>query len=50
MTLAKFRAWLYLLAKGIGDVRAVQTNTVPRRIARRIAGKATGRALGKLFR
>lgn len=50
MTIAKFRAMLYTLAKLLGDVRAVQTNTVPKRIARRLAGKATGRILGRIFR
>lgn len=44
------RGWLYLIAKLMGDVNAVQKGRVGRRIGRRITGKATGRALGKLFR
>lgn len=44
------RSGLYTIAKLLGDVRAVQTNRVPRRIARRYAGKITGRALGRIFR
>ena len=44
------RGFLYLLAKLMGDVNAIQKGKVGRRIARRIAGKVTGRALGRLFR
>jgi hypothetical protein len=43
------RSALYLVAKIMGDLNAIQKNRIPRRIARRIAGKLTGRALGKLF-
>lgn len=49
-SIAQTRSGLYKLAKLLGDVRAVQTGRVPRRIGRRIAGKATGRLLGRLFR
>ena len=45
-----FRNLLYVLARLMGDVNAIQKGKVGRRIARRIAGKATGRALGRLFR
>ncbi len=34
----------------MGDVNAVRTGTVGRRIARRVAGKITGRGLGRIFR
>jgi hypothetical protein len=44
------RSFLYLLAKLLGDVSAVQKGRVGRRISRRLAGKATGRALGRWFR
>jgi hypothetical protein len=45
-----FRSFLYLLARLLGDLNAVQKGKVGRRIGRRLAGKATGRALGKLFK
>ena len=44
------RSFLYLVARLLGDISAVQKGTVGRRVARRAAGKATGRALGKLFK
>jgi hypothetical protein len=44
------RSFLYLLARLLGDVSAVQKGRVGRRISRRLAGKATGRALGRWFR
>ena len=43
------RSLLYLIARLMGDVNAVQKGKVGRRIGRRAAGKATGRGLGKLF-
>ena len=46
----RLRGTLYLLARLMGDVGAVQKGRVPQRMARRIAGRATGRALGRLFR
>ena len=49
-SIALFRSSLYTLAKVLGDVRAVQTGTVGRRVARRAAGRATSGLLGKLFR
>ena len=53
MTIAKIRAWLYPLAKYLGDAQALTSKrkgAIPRRIGRRIAGKVTGRALGAMFR
>jgi hypothetical protein len=44
------RSLLYLIARLMGDVNAVQKGKVGRRIGRRAAGKLTGRGLGKLFR
>jgi hypothetical protein len=44
------RSWLYLIARLMGDVNAVQKGRVGKRIGRRLAGKVTGRALGRLFR
>ena len=45
-----FRSFLYLLARLLGDVNAVQRGRVGRRVGRRIAGKVTGRGLGRLFK
>lgn len=45
-----FRAFLYALAKLLGDVNTVQKRKVGRRIGRRMAGKVTGRFLGRLFK
>jgi hypothetical protein len=50
MTINKTRGWLYLIAKLLGDVQALQKGRVGKRILRRIAGKLTGRGLGKIFR
>ncbi len=44
------RAFLYWLAKMIGDVNAVSKGKTGKRIARRMAGKVTSRGLGKWFR
>ena len=41
---------LYLIARLLGDVNAVQKGRVKRRIGRRIAGKVTGKALWRLFK
>lgn len=49
MSIAKTRGLLYLIARLLGDVNAVQRGTVGKRVARRMAGKASGRDLGKLF-
>jgi hypothetical protein len=46
----KARGWLYRIARGMGDVSAVQKNRVGKRIMRRAAGRVTGRTLGKVFR
>lgn len=43
------RGLLYMIARLMGDVSAVQRGTVGKRIARRVVGKATGRAIGKLI-
>jgi len=50
MSITRTRGLLYLIARLLGDVSAVQKGTVGKRVARRAVGKATGRALGKLFR
>lgn len=44
------RSLLYLLARLMGDVNAIQRGTVGKRLARRIAGRQAGSLLGKLFR
>jgi len=49
MTINKFRGFLYLLAKLLGDANAVRKDKIARRVGRRAAGKVTGRVLGKIF-
>ena len=43
------RGWLYLIARFMGDVNAVQKGRVGRRIGRRVAGRATERVFRRLF-
>lgn len=50
MNINKTRGFLYLLARILGDINAVQKGTVGKRIARRAAGKATGKVLRKLIK
>jgi hypothetical protein len=50
MTLNQLRSLLYKLARGLGDVNAVQRGTVHKRVARRAAGRQTGRLLRKLIK
>jgi len=50
VSITKTRGLLYLIARLLGDVSAVQKGTVGKRLVRRAAGKATGRGLGRLFR
>jgi hypothetical protein len=45
----KARGWLYRIARGMGDVSAVQKNRVGKRIMRRAAGRVTGRLMGRIF-
>ena len=49
-TIPKVRGLMYWLAKILGDINAVLTGKIFKRIIRRAAGKVTGRALGKLTR
>ena len=44
------RGMLYLVAKVLGDINAVQKGRVGRRVGRRVAGRAVGRGLGRLFK
>ena len=44
------RYLLYLIARLLGDINAVQEGRVGKRVGRRIVGKGTGRLLNKLFR
>jgi len=44
------RGLLYLIARLLGDVSAVQKGKVGKRVARRGAGRVAGKGLGKLFR
>ena len=50
MNTTKTRGLLYLIARLLGDVNAVEKGRVGKRIARRAAGKVTGRGLGGPFR
>lgn len=50
MSISGIRTFLYWLARLLGDIRAVETGRIPRRLVRRVAGKVTGRLLGRLFR
>ncbi|MBS4006926.1 MAG: hypothetical protein KGZ45_00630 [Clostridium sp.] len=50
MSISKVRGLLYWLGKALGDVHAVKSGKVGKRIARRAAGKATGRLLRKLIK
>jgi len=49
-TINQTRTLLYTIARLLGDVQAVKSGRIGRRILRRAAGKITGRALGRLFR
>ena len=46
----KFRGFLYLFAKILGDINAVNKGKVGKRVGRRVAGKATGRMLRRMFK
>ena len=50
MRINKIRKVLYLFARILGDINAVQKGKVGKRIARRTAGKVTGKMLGRLFK
>lgn len=47
--IARSRAEMYKWAKILGDVRAVQTNHIWRRILRRFMGNRTSRLLRQFF-
>jgi hypothetical protein len=44
------RSLLYLIARLMGDVNAVQKGKVGQRVGRRVTGKIVGRGMGKFFR
>lgn len=44
------RSMLYLIAKIMGDINAINKGTVDKRIGRRIVGHAAGKGIGKLFK
>lgn len=50
MTINKVRNLLYLIARLLGDVNAIQKGKVGQRLARRTAGRFTGITLNKIFR
>lgn len=43
------RSFLYLVARLMGDISAIENGTIEKRIIRRAAGRITGRALGRLL-
>jgi len=49
VSIHKTRGFLYWLARTLGDVQAVKTGRIGRRVGRRVAGKSTGRLMRKLF-
>ena len=50
MTMVKLRNILYLGARLLGDLGAVRSNRVGKRIVRRILGRLIGRSLRKSVR
>ncbi len=50
MTINKVRNLLYLIARLLGDVNAIQKGKIGQRIARRATGRFTGIILNKIFR
>lgn len=50
MSINRTRGSLYKLARILGDVQAVKTGRVGKRLGRRVVGRATGRGIGRLFR
>lgn len=46
----KFRSFLYLFAKLLGDVNAVNKGKVGKRVARRMVGKSTQKGINRLFK
>jgi len=50
MSIGKTRGFLYTLTRLMGDVGAVKTGKVGKRVAKRAAGKAAGRTLRKLIK
>lgn len=50
LTVGKTRGALYTTARVLGDVQAVRSGRVGKRVARRLVGRATSRALWALFR
>ena len=49
MTINSTRSLLYRAARLLGDIQAVRTGRIGRRLARRAAGKLTGRLFRRLF-
>ncbi len=48
--LSELRRGMYKSASLLGDVNAVQKNTIPARIARKIATKHVSRIINRLFK
>ena len=48
MSIPKVRSAMYLMAKLLGDVSAIQRGRVGKRIWSRVIGKLAGRLLGRL--
>jgi len=50
MSISAVRSILYLIARLLGDVSAVQRGRVGQRLARRAAGKVVGRIFRVIFK
>lgn len=50
MSVNKTRGLLYMLARILGDINAVQKGRVSRRVGRRVTGRLTGRGMRRLFK
>ncbi|MGB9664506.1 MAG: hypothetical protein ACPL25_06270 [Ignavibacteria bacterium] len=50
MTINKVRSILYLIARILGDVNAVQKGKIGQRIGRRVLGKFFGRLMRNIFK
>ena len=47
MSIGKIRSLLYKTASILGDINAIKSGTLKKRIANRIIGKVSGRLIGK---
>jgi hypothetical protein len=50
MSINKVRSVLYLIARILGDVNAIQKGKIEQRIGRRVLGKVFGRLIRSIFK